>query len=529
MPLFAVELVGDWVRRNQLRVGGGGFELVPGASIQVPDNLRELWSERLERAVDGLDADARRALDLAAVLGSNVETDQLRRAMLLLHGVWDPTLIDTLTERGLVAAAEGELTFHNPMLRDVIAAALADTDEGRRLHRTCAALLLGPAGPRGHAAAARRADHLIAAGELRDAAESLRDAARGYRSATDFAHALRLLDEHDGLLDALAADDYDRRRAEANLIRADVLRLQWEFGQAAAAAQRALTPATRLGWPGLRAEALAMLSHVCRQRGDRDQALDHATEAGALFSALGNDIGVAQSLLSRAILARVGGDPNAARQHYVEAQRMYSSSGEPRGAANCALGLGHIGRDTGNTTEARRFYELARDAYEELAERNELANAINGLAEVARLDGDLETAEAMYAEALELQETVGSKGANITRLNLTIVELRRGAYDAASRRLDSLERSMRATHQTAFLPYVHVFRLVVLAGLGQFDDWDAEHARALASIETTDAKDRDLEAMAQLAAELAQVAGQRDIAAAAWAIARGQALGRQPQ
>lgn len=48
-PLFAVQLIGDWVNRGVLVVGNGGFELAPGVEAPVPDAVHDLWTRRLDR------------------------------------------------------------------------------------------------------------------------------------------------------------------------------------------------------------------------------------------------------------------------------------------------------------------------------------------------------------------------------------------------------------------------------------------------------------------------------------------------
>jgi predicted ATPase len=72
-PLFAIQLVGDWVERGDLVGGAHGFELRDGASLDLPDDIHDLWSGRLARLFDSLPAVARddveTALELAALLG----------------------------------------------------------------------------------------------------------------------------------------------------------------------------------------------------------------------------------------------------------------------------------------------------------------------------------------------------------------------------------------------------------------------------------------------------------------------------
>ena len=60
-PLFAVQLVGDWVQRGVLVAGPGGFELQEGEDAALPDDLHATWSTRVRGILGRLPAHDRRA------------------------------------------------------------------------------------------------------------------------------------------------------------------------------------------------------------------------------------------------------------------------------------------------------------------------------------------------------------------------------------------------------------------------------------------------------------------------------------
>ena len=47
-PLFAIQLVGDWVQRGVLEIGKTGFALKPGTKAVIPSSIVQVWNERID-------------------------------------------------------------------------------------------------------------------------------------------------------------------------------------------------------------------------------------------------------------------------------------------------------------------------------------------------------------------------------------------------------------------------------------------------------------------------------------------------
>jgi predicted ATPase len=77
-PLFAVQLVGDWVERGVLVPTARGLALEAGEDGRIPDDIHGLWTTRVARVLERHGPDARRALELAAVLGNEVDAAEWR-------------------------------------------------------------------------------------------------------------------------------------------------------------------------------------------------------------------------------------------------------------------------------------------------------------------------------------------------------------------------------------------------------------------------------------------------------------------
>ena len=79
-PLFAVQLVGDWVQRGRLVPGPDGFELADpsgalGGSLDLPRSLTDLWGQRIALLLAGRER-WRPALLLGAALGNEVDVKE---------------------------------------------------------------------------------------------------------------------------------------------------------------------------------------------------------------------------------------------------------------------------------------------------------------------------------------------------------------------------------------------------------------------------------------------------------------------
>ena len=79
-PMFAVQLVGEWIQREILRPSPDGYTLREGAAPFLPATLDQLWSTRLNQLVRTVQQrsarftidEIRAALELAAALGQQV-------------------------------------------------------------------------------------------------------------------------------------------------------------------------------------------------------------------------------------------------------------------------------------------------------------------------------------------------------------------------------------------------------------------------------------------------------------------------
>ena len=175
-PLFAVQLVGDWVNRGLLVATEEGFRLKQGASIDLPDDLHALWSDALQPLLAQHPDEAIISLELAAALGDRVD---LREWVALCKACEAPaptTLTDSLARARLMRPQATGWDFTHAMLRESLERHAREAGRWVHHHQACCEMLraLHPKS----VDAGRMGRHLMEAGTVDEATSWLLVGAR---------------------------------------------------------------------------------------------------------------------------------------------------------------------------------------------------------------------------------------------------------------------------------------------------------------------------------------------------------------
>ncbi len=269
-PLFAVQLVGDWVQRGVIEVGETGFVLRPGAEAPIPDDLHEVWAGRVTRLLEGQPPAARDALEIAATLSPFVDRREWEGACKAAGIEGPPSLLEDLLRGRLALHTEEGWSFVHAMLRESVERMARDAGRLASHHRACAAMLRElRTSERG--IAERLGRHLLLAGEREAALEPLLAGARERRETSDYPEALSLLAERETALEELDAPAADPRRGQGWVLRARIHLHQGELAEVFHWAERA-EAAGGEDWGSILSEALRLQGDAARRRGDLDRA-----------------------------------------------------------------------------------------------------------------------------------------------------------------------------------------------------------------------------------------------------------------
>ena len=201
-PFFAQEMVRELAERAVLEGDRGGFTCSTDlAEVTVPATLQATIAARIDR----LDPDAKKTLNAAAVIGSHFTPE-------LLAAVGNAPVLDALLAAALIDQVRftpgAEFAFRHPLIRAVAYESQLKSDRAH-MHRRLAAAIEAHEPESADQNAALIAEHLEAAGDLRDAYRWHMRAAT-WATYRDIAAARLGWESATRIADALAADDPDQ-------------------------------------------------------------------------------------------------------------------------------------------------------------------------------------------------------------------------------------------------------------------------------------------------------------------------------
>lgn len=505
-PLFAVELVGDWVRRGLLEVGSSGFTLCRGAQVALPDTVYDVWSARIDRFVDeaastkssGDQGAAPREnvethLMLAATLGQEVNEHEWRAAAVDLTDDAVVGLLERLTKSRLAVPTESGFCFVHPMLRESLTRRAIETGIHNDLHRACGDILLNPyqLGKSGYAE--RLASHLINSESLERALDPLSKAARERWFQGDYRMAHSLLDKHDSTLDQLGRGPRDRDRVENWLIRSSIYYAQGvDLNAAGICLKKAEEAAEAEGITDLHGEALRQGARLFRVTGKPALSEEKITRALSIFEAAGNDEKTTACLKELGFLEAMTGRHDSALERLTHAQAGFETHENGRGCADCCEGLGFIAYARGDFQASFDHYQDASQWWAKLGNRAGEGDAQNAIGEILRAMGDDDGAETASRNALAIHRSIDSARGVYCEFNLCLILLDKGAVDEALTSLIEIDRICETTHRKVLLGPVRCALLECAAAKQDWRLWDKTFATVAPILESGDYVERDI-------------------------------------
>jgi DNA-binding NarL/FixJ family response regulator len=428
VPLYVTELAAALAVSGRLQPGPSGLELLDGAEVPLPDNVRDAV---LLRAT-GLSENARSAAMAAAIVGQ-VFDPELVRAVAELDA-WPEELL----RRGIIREEPGgRMAFRHALVRDAFYGDIPWTTR-IRLHRAVAQRLATDRATPGvvaeHWALGKETDRarqaLLAAAENSCGVHAYRDGARAFRRALelwpegedersrlDVLERLATCAELAGDLgdaatvwrevaDGRERDGALRRLGEAQRRLAAVLELQGRWQEALAGRERAANAFAAARAPAeAAAERLAAAAHL-RSAGSFRAAL-------SLLEIAGQQARAAQRV---DLQARILGQEGNARARLGEGEQ-----GVELVRAGLAMALEH-----GLTGPAAEIYQRLADALEHA--------------------GDYAAARATYDEAYSFCSASGfDPTAQLCLACLTVVLRQTGDWDRAAKLCRQVIASSDAT------------------------------------------------------------------------------------
>jgi tetratricopeptide (TPR) repeat protein len=516
-PLFAVQLVGDWVQRGALVAGVAGFELAPGEAAPLPDDIHALWTGRVDRTLAAFPTDAGLALERAAALGPDVAGDEWAAACAVSGLVIAPGLVDALLTHRLAAGTDQAWTFAHAMLRESLDRRAVEAGRYPAHHRACADAL-DVRNPDSAAVAERIARHRLAAGDREAALGPLLVAADRLRRTNDLRQAAALYEAHADALTALGKDEADPRWGESLTGLARVTLGQGKASAARALLDRGEAIAERTGQRGLLARILTIRARLAFEQGDAETSYKDGQRALAAFAGVDDPHGLADCLIGLGATCMWRWLLDEALGHYRAAYQLAYRTGDRLQQGATLRGMGNVRACVKDLAGSEELLVRAQAIFQEGGNRGPHALCLNDLGEVARHRGDLVRAEALYRQSLTLAEALAAPEASTPRFNLGLVLLEKGRFTEARRHFTALLATLG--ERTLDLVWTN---LALAACAGAEADWDAWERLVAASEDglAGGLVDEDLARLATRAAELTRDAGEGARARRLYAMAAG--------
>lgn len=551
-PLFAVQLVGDWVSRGILELRKDGLALGPGASAAIPDDIHQVWNDRFDRVLGGRPAAARSCLEVAAALGQFVDWAEWRGACRRAGFAPPASLLGDLAAQGLVRSDPQGWAFVHGLERESLERSAREAGRWAQINSACADQLATSGGPGSHE---RVGLLLVEAGRIDEALDRLLQAVQDRLGVGEYRTAAALLKTRASLLDRLAVPRQDPRRALGWVAGARVLRLQGSFERARSESRSVARLAEANGWAQVHAAALLEYGSALLALGDLREAAAQLEAARQIYKEVGDTDGVAATCVTLGYALRDLGEQETAVTAFLRAIALREATDAQSGLPECLSGLASVrvaqarlseASDLllraiaaleqsgqilglarawvmlssvlclqGDLDEAALLAERARELRQRLGNAAQTADCCNQLGEIHRRKGDLPAAEEAYRTAVRLYEAAASPWVFMPRLNLALVNMDQGRMTQARQGLETCWAEVKKAGRESVAQHIDALLLPCLAHDRKWDAWDERMARVRTFERNVTLVDSDSVRCLELAADMAEQAGQVDRAALA--------------
>ncbi len=528
-PLFAIQLVGDWIQRGLLVPGPRGFQLKSDVRADLPEDLNAVWVDRVERVLAHASFAQACSLEIAAVLGQEVDAAEWREACTHANARTSGALMDHLLDQRLIRPVGGGIgvswSFAHGLLREALE---SRARSGRRLvahHQACATTLAGRIrvdGSYPEGLAERIGRHLLGAGKIVQALEPLLLGAEERTRGGEYGAAEGLLADREAAMQEIALDGSQGRWGEGWLLRARLSRARGDYDGIASWLDRIDRAVHQHGWPRLSVWSGALRGGLHRLRGNMPAAVAKLTEVEADAVEFGDRaiLGEVRWHLGEALTA--SGSFDDAQATLEAAKEDCAAVGDDAGAAHAFQGLAELAKERGHHTEAVELLAQARDRHQLAGNRWGVASATNSIGDVWRYLGDLDAAASHYEQAEELFVTLGSDSIVFPQYNKALILLDQGLIPEARAKLDRALPGFTRAGAHAVVGDCHIALCACDATERKWRSFDRHLATAELILGELKMADEDTARVAETAARRTMAAGDKARATRVYTIAKSQ-------
>jgi eukaryotic-like serine/threonine-protein kinase len=514
-PLFAVQLVGDWVDRGVLEPTLEGFRLCAGEEAVLPDGIHAVWHQRVRTALAGLPAHATSTLWVAASLGGEVDPIEWALACGQLGLSVPQPLVDRLVASGLArwsATGDQAWQFEHGLLIESLLRGAAEAHRLVDCHRACITMLQGRYLDGSRGLAARLAAHLEDGGEQVLAARRWLEATKEDLILAEYAGSEAAVVRGEAALRAAGVPQDDPRWGEFILARLTIRRHTVRLAEALELARSGVELARRHGWTRHEASFLGDAGDVLHRIGRLAEAEELIVQGRRMHEELGDTSEAMGNLRMLASIARIRNELTEARRLLEEIRAYYRGQGDVIQEASTLRDLAMVLIAQGETGAGIDAVAGARRLYDRVGFRMGVVRCLNTLGTALYTEGRYDEAAGVLEEGLELDRQVGSGLGSMIAINLAMTEVGRGRFEVAERRITPFLTEVRTSPEPMFCLFFEAMVLTVHLGQGRFDTWERNLERVIDLMGETALSDRDMGRILAVAGEQAARRGRPDVA-----------------
>ncbi len=472
-PLFAIQLVGDWVQRGVLEVSPQGFTLAPGEKGELPDDIHEVWLNHLQLLLEHAPKGTRETLELAAVLGQEIDFKEWKHACKLENLPPRAHLWNELYEARLARPIRNaRWRLIHGMLRESLLRMARQNGREAHLHTLCARMLTGFYPPKTRGIQERIGRHFFVANRYQDALAPLYEAAKEMLAQGKLDRVERLLDRRDQAMKAMGCAENDPRYGKAWLMRLELAGFRGERAAARIWLKKSAESATLHRDEFLEASVLVYDARVRRiWSGERHKAREILERAYVLAQRSGNHKARITAQRELGTNALDGGEVDRAIHFYQQSVQLSKQQDDLPELCASLRNLANVLAQQERYEEALAIYQQIFDHSEAWGDLKLKIYVLTGLGEMQRWQGHYAEAESSYRQVLTLMNKMGIYEP-IFELNLGLVWIERGRYQEAHDLLETMAQQARAANHPHEFHIISTGLIATTAALGHWESFD---------------------------------------------------------
>ena len=515
-PMFAVQLVGEWIQRDILTPSGNGYTLREGAAPFLPDTLDQLWGTRLsqllrtvqKRSSRFTEAEIQLVLEVSATLGQQVSFKEWGLTCMKIDLAIPSTLVDAMITQGFATADRDSWSFTHEQIRKRLTREAREQDRWEQINRACAAMIDTLYTRDSTGAPERLVFHLIEANAPEHAIAPLFYLIQVAQLRSDYEEAEQYLEQLEEILFELEVEPTDERLGHLKLLRSTQAANTRGVRPALALVKRLRSSLDDFAGSTLEGRVLLHCAKLALLQANLDESKELCDQASERFAEVGDQLGLGSCFLHYGQLHALRFAPDEAKRDarsVIEIVKDISREDHPFAADNLlataynTLGFAYIAEE--KFEKATLALKRAIRYFKEVGNRIGVELANMRLGDIARLQGSTDAAERFYLDTIahiaEIEHGIAALPSLSLALLMIDTDRSEEAVDILGEQLEEMER----LGYDLYLPIAHLAKATCHAIALDEKAWRAHFDESIPILDASGQVSRDIASLYERMAE----------------------------